>query len=87
MLSLHPFSHKAARLGVAACSVVAAAACGDNNISGLSTIDPSLSRVASFDQLKESIRNPKSAAMPKLYPESLSDQDVESIAVYLETLR
>jgi alcohol dehydrogenase (cytochrome c) len=51
---------------------------------------PSLKAIgarASFDQLQESIRNPKSAAMPKLYPESLSDQDVESIAVYLETLR
>jgi len=62
MLSLHPFSHKAARLGVAACSVVAAAACGDNNISGLPTIDPSLSRVASFDQLKAALVEARSEA-------------------------
>src|SRR2546425_2605553 len=62
MLSLHPFSHKAARLGVAACGVVAAAACGDSNISGLPTIDPSLSRVASFDQLKAALVEARSEA-------------------------
>ncbi len=51
MLSLHPLTRKVTRLGIAACGLVAAAACGDNNISG-PTLDLNLSRVAGFDQLK-----------------------------------
>src|SRR3989454_3974773 len=53
MLSLYPFAPKLTRLGVAACGLAALAACGDNPISG-PTLDPSLSRVAGFYQLKRS---------------------------------
>ena len=54
MLSLHPLTRKVTRLGIAACGLVAAAACGDNNISG-PTLDLNLSRVAGFDQLKAAL--------------------------------
>jgi len=55
VLSLHLFSRKVARLGVAACSLAAVAACSDNNVSGLPTLDPNLSRIAGFDQLKAAL--------------------------------
>ena len=54
MLSLHPFSRKAVRLGIAAGSLAAAAACGDNTING-PTVDLNLSRVAGFGQLKAAL--------------------------------
>src|SRR5216684_4459598 len=54
MLSLHPFTLKQARLGIAACGLAALAACGDNSISG-PTLDLNLSRVAGFDQLKAAL--------------------------------
>src|SRR2546425_6973388 len=54
MLSLYPFAPKLTRLGVAACGLAALAACGDNPISG-PTLDPSLSRVAGFYQLKAAL--------------------------------
>src|SRR5436309_14197290 len=53
MLGLHPFSHYAVRLGIAVGSL-AAAACGENTISG-PTLDPNLSRIAGFDQLKAAL--------------------------------
>ena len=55
MLNLHLPSPKVLRLGVAACALVAVAACSDNNISGLPTVDPSLSKIAGFDQLKAAL--------------------------------
>src|SRR3989454_2629443 len=55
MLSLHPLSRKVVRLGIAACGLAALAACGDNNLTGLPTVDLSLSRVAGFDQLKAAL--------------------------------
>jgi uncharacterized protein GlcG (DUF336 family) len=54
MLSLHPFTLKQARLGIAACGLAALAACGDHSISG-PTLDLNLSRVAGFDQLKAAL--------------------------------
>ena len=48
MLSLHLPSPKALRLGMAASALGAVVACSDNNVSGLPTIDPNLSRVAGF---------------------------------------
>src|SRR5206468_2193606 len=54
MLGLHPLSRKAVRLGIAAGSLAAAAACGDNTISG-PTLDLNLSRVAGFDRLKPAL--------------------------------
>src|SRR5216684_4340906 len=55
MLSLHPVSRKVMRLGIAACGLAALAACGDNSLTGLPTVDLNLSRVAGFDQLKEAL--------------------------------
>src|SRR5256884_482335 len=54
MLGLHHLSRKAVRLGIAAGSLVAAAACGDNTIGG-PTLDATLSRIAGFDQLKAAL--------------------------------
>ncbi len=54
MLSLHPLSRKVMRLG-AACGLAALAACGDNSLTGLPTVDLNLSRVAGFDQLKAAL--------------------------------
>src|SRR2546423_14351682 len=54
MLSLHPFTPKLARLGMAACSLAALAACGDTSVSG-PTLDLSLNRVAGFDPLKAAL--------------------------------
>src|SRR6266480_2594726 len=54
MLSHYPFTPKLTRLGVAACGLAALAACGDNPISG-PTLDPNLSRVAGFSQLKAAL--------------------------------
>ena len=54
MLSHYPFTPKLTRLGVAACGLAALAACGDNPISG-PTLDPNLSRVAGFYQLKAAL--------------------------------
>src|SRR5205809_2643952 len=54
MLGLHHLSRKAARLGIAAGSLAAAAACGDNTIGG-PTFDVTLSRIAGFDQLKAAL--------------------------------
>src|SRR6266550_4554277 len=53
MLGLHPFDRHAVRLGIAVGSL-AAAACGDTTISG-PTLDPNLSRIAGFDQLKAAL--------------------------------
>jgi uncharacterized protein GlcG (DUF336 family) len=55
MLSPHPLSRKVMRLGIAACGLAALAACGDNNVTGLPTVDVNLSRVAGFDQLKAAL--------------------------------
>src|SRR2546422_9258219 len=55
MLSLHPVSRKVMRLGIAACGLAALAACGDNSLTGLPTVDLNLSRVAGFDQLKAAL--------------------------------
>src|SRR2546427_541558 len=55
MLSLHPFSPKRARLSIAACGLAALAACGDNNLTGLPTVDLNLSRIAGFDNLKAAL--------------------------------
>ena len=55
MLNLHLPSPKVLRLGVAACALVAVAACGDTNITGLLTVDPNLARVAGFDPLKAAL--------------------------------
>src|SRR3989449_256501 len=55
MLSLHPLSRKVMRLGIAACGLAALAACGDNSLTGLRTVDLNLSRVAGFDQLKAAL--------------------------------
>jgi uncharacterized protein GlcG (DUF336 family) len=54
MRSHHPFTPKLTRFGVAACGLAALAACGDNPISG-PTLDPNLSRVAGFSQLKAAL--------------------------------
>ncbi len=54
MLGLHHLSRKAVRLGIAAGSLAAAAACGDNTIGG-PTLDVTLSRIAGFDQLKAAL--------------------------------
>ena len=54
MLSHYPFPPKLTRLGVAACGLAALTACGDNPISG-PTLDPNLSRVAGFYQLKAAL--------------------------------
>src|SRR5713101_9974143 len=54
MLSLHPFTLKQARLGIAACGRAALAACGDNSISG-PTVDLTLRRIAGFDPLKAAL--------------------------------
>jgi uncharacterized protein GlcG (DUF336 family) len=53
MFGLHPLSRHAVRLGIAVGSL-AAAACGDNTISG-PTLDVNLSRVAGFDPLKAAL--------------------------------
>jgi uncharacterized protein GlcG (DUF336 family) len=55
MLSLHLLSPKLARLGVAACGLAALAACSDNNLTGLPTVDLNLSRMAGFDPLKAAL--------------------------------
>src|SRR5256714_9207249 len=55
MLSLHPLSRKVMRLGIAACGLAALAACGDNSLTGLPTVDLNLSRIAGFDQLKAAL--------------------------------
>ena len=55
MLSLHHCSRKAVRLGIAACGLAALAACGENNLTGLLTVDLNLSRIAGFDQLKAAL--------------------------------
>lgn len=55
MLSLHPLSRKVMRLGIAACGLAALAACGDNNPTGLPTVDLNLSRIAGFDNLKAAL--------------------------------
>src|SRR3989449_4519341 len=55
MLSPHPLSRKVMRLGIAACGLAALAACGDNSLTGLPTVDLNLSRVAGFDQLKAAL--------------------------------
>src|SRR5437667_9919811 len=53
MFGLHPLSRHAVRLGIAVGSL-AAAACGENTISG-PTLDVNLSRVAGFDHLKAAL--------------------------------
>src|SRR2546421_1577221 len=53
MFGLHPLSRHAVRLGIAVGSL-AAAACGENSISG-PTRDVNLSRVAGFDPLKAAL--------------------------------
>src|SRR5947209_7917616 len=53
MLGHHPFSRQAVRLGIAVGSL-AAAACGENTISG-PTLDVNLSRVAGFEPLKAAL--------------------------------
>src|SRR5207248_734815 len=55
MLGLHHLSRKAVRLGIAAGSLAAAAACGDNTIGG-PTLDATLSRIAAFNWSKPAIR-------------------------------
>jgi uncharacterized protein GlcG (DUF336 family) len=55
MLGHHLFSPKLARLGVAACGLAALAACSDNNLTGLPTVDLNLSRRAGFDPLKAAL--------------------------------
>ena len=55
MLGLHLPSRKLLHVGVAACALVAVAACGDNNVSGLPTVDLNLRRVAGFDPLKAAL--------------------------------
>lgn len=42
---------------------------------------------ASYAQTVEWIRNPKSAAMPKFYPDMLSAADVDNVAAYIRTLK
>jgi uncharacterized protein GlcG (DUF336 family) len=54
MLGLHPFSRHAVRLGITLGGLAAAAACGDNPISG-PTLDVNLSRVAGFEHLKAAL--------------------------------
>jgi len=54
MLGLHPFSRHAVRLGLTLGGLAAAAACGDNPISG-PTLDVNLSRVAGFEHLKAAL--------------------------------
>src|SRR5947208_4507058 len=54
MLGLHPFSRHAVRLGITLGGLAAAAACGDNSISG-PTLDVNLSRVAGFEHLKAAL--------------------------------
>jgi len=53
MFGLHPLSRHAVRLGIAVGSL-AAAACGENTLSG-PTLDVNLSRVAGFDHLKAAL--------------------------------
>jgi mono/diheme cytochrome c family protein len=63
---------------------------GCHGASGEGAAGPSLKGIsarATVEQTKDWIRNPKSSAMPKLYPESISDQDVDSLAAYIRTLR
>jgi alcohol dehydrogenase (cytochrome c) len=63
---------------------------GCHGASGEGAAGPSLEGIsarATVEQTKDWIRNPKSAAMPKLYPESISDQDVDSLVAYLRTLK
>jgi len=56
MLSLHLPSPKAPHLAMAACALVAVAACSsDKNISGLPTVDLNLTRVAGFEPLKAAL--------------------------------
>src|SRR2546426_1846603 len=55
MLSLHHFTPKLLRLGIVAYGLAALAACGDNSLTGLPTVDLNLSRVAGFDQLKAAL--------------------------------
>ena len=55
MLSLHPLFRKVIRLGIAACAVTAAAACGDDNTISGPTLDLNLSRIAGFDHLKAAL--------------------------------
>src|SRR5947207_15793608 len=50
MLGLHSLSRQAVRLGIAVGGLAAAAACGDNTISG-PTLDFNLSRAAGFPAL------------------------------------
>ncbi|PYO99823.1 MAG: hypothetical protein DMD61_06165, partial [Gemmatimonadetes bacterium] len=61
MLSLHFPRPKVLHLGVAACALMAVAACSDNNISG-PTVDLTLARVAGFDQLKAALVAARSEA-------------------------
>src|SRR5213083_1567133 len=53
MLGHHPFFRQAVRLGIAVGSL-AAAACGENTISG-PTLDVNLSRIAGFEHLKAAL--------------------------------
>lgn len=39
-----------------------------------------------FEQIKTWIRDPKTSAMPRLFPDVLSDQDLDSVTTYLQTL-
>src|SRR2546423_12399363 len=55
MPSLHLPARNALHRGMAACALVAAAACSDNNVSGLPTIDLNLSRIAGFEPLKAAL--------------------------------
>ncbi|MDB6085880.1 MAG: c-type cytochrome [Gammaproteobacteria bacterium] len=63
---------------------------GCHGASGEGAAGPSLKGIgarATVAQTKDWIRNPKSSAMPKLFPESISDQDVDSLAAYIRTLK
>jgi len=61
MLGLHSLSRQAVRLGIAVGGLAAAAACGDNTISG-PTLDLNLSRVAGFHSLKTALINARKEA-------------------------
>src|SRR5207244_11397813 len=61
LLSHHCPSPKVMHLGVAACALMAVAACSDNTISG-PTVDLTLARVAGFDQLKAALVAARSEA-------------------------
>src|SRR5881628_299792 len=50
-----PRPPRLARLGIATCGLAALAACGDHNLTGLPTVDLSLSRIAGFDPLKAAL--------------------------------